>query len=124
MNPITILTAISAAKSAIDAAIKIKENFSDIKRDAKSGGVTTGQSEASIEVLRAEISLQNERLSDLVTQVEENRTIIEKQNTIIIEVSHAVKVTAETVKTVKTLAVTASIIALIAMAVSIYAISR
>lgn len=124
MNPITILTAISAAKSAIDAAIKVKENFFDIKRDAKSGAAATGKSEASIEILREEISLQNERLSDLVAQVEENRIIIEKQNTIIIEVSHAVKVTAETVKTVKTLAVTASIIALIAMAVSIYAISR
>lgn len=124
MNPITILTAISAAKSAIDAAIKVKENFFDIKRDTQSVVAATGRSDASIEVLRAEISLQNERLSDLTAQVEENRIIIEKQNTIIIEVSNAVKVTAETVKTVKTMAVTASIIALIAIAVSIYAISR
>lgn len=124
MNPITILTAISAAKSAIDAAIKVKESFFDAKKEARSEEAATVKSEVDFDALREEINLQKKCLSELASQVEENRTIIERQNAIIIEISSAVKVTAETVKTVKTIAVAATVIAIIAIVVSIYAALR
>ena len=120
MDPSSIITAISAAKSAIDAAVKVKENFFNSKNSAKYANTALPDAGFSLELLQGEIDLHKKSLSDVMVQVEENRTILEKQNEIIIGLSNALKVTAETAKTLKTISIAACITSVLAIAIALF----
>lgn len=102
MDPMTIMLAVDAAKTAIDGAIQLKEKFFT-KNGARSESENISQSATNFDALQSQLVLHKEQINVLSGQLDECRAILEKQNEIIIELSNALKVTAETTKNLKKL---------------------
>ncbi|KQT33278.1 hypothetical protein [Methylophilus sp. Leaf414] len=122
MDPTTILSAINAAKVAIDTAVKVKDNFFGPTASSKSSSTTAAKASATVDALQSEIELHKKRFDELAAFVEENRTIVQEQNEIIIGLSNALKVTAETVQRQRVITFVMALISTVAILVSVYAL--
>lgn len=121
MNPIAIISAISAAKEAIEAAIKVKEKFFDAKPAAPVPvDVEAPEEGLSNQAMQGEIDVLKQQLAQLMSQAEQDRMILEQQNGIIIELSTAVKLTAESAKSLKAFSIVAIILSAGALAFAMY----
>lgn len=122
MDPMAIVYAISAAKEAIDGAIQLKEKFFT-KGGPQSEHETELASLPNIEALQSQLIQHEEHLAELKHQLDQCRSILEKQNEIIIELSNALKITAETTKNLKkllTISIGISGLAMVVAVVSIF----
>jgi len=93
----SILAAIDIANKAVDAGIKIKEKFFDGKSGNKSGNAI------ALENLQAEL---------------------EAQNQIIINLSTALRFTAEELKKIKVVAISAVLVSVISISLAAYVLIR
>lgn len=123
MDASTILQAINAAKVAIDTAVKVKNNFFDHTSTSNTSSPAASTS-TTVETLQTEIDTQKRRLIEVTTEVSENRTIIQEQNEIIIGLSNALKITAESVHRQRIINLTLAVVSLLSVLLSLYALFR
>lgn len=124
MSPLTIIGAIQAADFAIDAAVKVKNHFFSSKRGDVADVAIKSEISVTLETLQAEVNYQKRQLVEMATEVAANREIIQEQNEIIIELSSALKVTAEAAKKLRVFTFIFAILCLIAISVASYALFR
>lgn len=124
MNPTAILTAINTAKVAIDTALKVKDSLFGTNALSKSDSSISAKTSDTIDALQVEIELQNKRIDELATFVDKNRIIIQEQNEIIIGLSNALKVTAESVQRQRTIMLAAALVSSVAILISVYVLTR
>ena len=124
MDPLTIIGAIQAADLAIDAAAKVKNHFFSSKAADKTGAAKKEEISVSLETLQADVNLQKKQLAEITAEVAENRTIIQEQNEIIIGLSNALKVTAETAQKLKVFTFIFASLSVVAIFVALYALFR
>lgn len=124
MSPLTIIGAIQAADFAIDAAVKVKNHFFSPKRDERADVAIKSEISVTLETLQTEVNLQKRQLAEMADEVADNRTIIQEQNEIIIELSSALKVTAEAAKRLRVFMFIFAAFSLIAISVALYALFR
>lgn len=124
MGPLTIFGAIQAADLAVDAAVKVKNHFFSSKGADKTEAAQKAEISVTIETLQAEVNLQKQQLAEVTAEVADNRAIIQEQNEIIIELSNALKVTAETVQKLRVFTFIFASLSLVAIFVAAYALIR
>lgn len=124
MNPTAILTAINTAKVAIDTALKVKDSLFGTNALSKSDSTISAKTSDTIDALQVEIELQNKRIDELATFVDKNRIIIQEQNEIIIGLSNALKVTAESVQRQRIITLAAALVSSVAILISVYVLTR
>lgn len=124
MNPTAILTAINTAKVAIDTALKVKDSLFGTNALSKSDSTISAKTSDTIDALQVEIELQNKRIDELATFVDKNRIIIQEQNEIIIGLSNALKVTAESVQRQRIIMLAAALVSSVAILISVYVLTR
>ncbi len=122
MGPLTIFGAIQAADLAVDAAVKVKNHFFSSKSADKTEAAQKAEISVTIETLQAEVNLQKQQLAEVTAEVADNRAIIQEQNEIIIELSNALKVTAETVQKLRVFTFIFVLLSLVAIFVAAYAL--
>ena len=124
MDPTAILSAINAAKVAIDAAVKVKDNFFGSTSASKASSTAAARTSTTVEALQTEFDVQKKRLTEVAAEVSENRTIIQEQNEIIIGLSNALKVTAETVQRQRAITLVLAAVSSASVLLSLYALFR
>ena len=124
MDPLTIFSAIQAADLAIDAAAKVKNHFFSSKSADKTDAVKKAEISVTLETLQAEVNLQKKQLAEVTAEVAENRTIIQEQNEIIIGLSNALKITAETAQKLRVFTFIFASLSVVAIFVALYALFR
>ena len=124
MDPTTIFGAIRAADLAIDAAAKVKNHFFSSNGSNKANAAKGVKASANLETLQAEVDLQKKQLAEVTAEVADNRAIIQEQNEIIIGLSNALKVTAETTQKLRVFIFVAVAISVVAISVALYVLFR
>ncbi|HEY3301385.1 MAG TPA: hypothetical protein VGJ90_11480 [Methylophilaceae bacterium] len=124
MGPLTIFGAIQAADLAVDAAIKVKNHFFSSKSADKTETVNKAEISVTIETLQAEVNIQKQKLAEVTAEVADNRAIIQEQNEIIIELSNALKVTAETAQKLRVFTFIFALLSVVAIFVAGYVLIR
>lgn len=124
MGPLTIFGAIQAADLAVDAAIKVKNHFFSSKSAGKTEAVNKAEISVTIETLQAEVNIQKQKLAEVTAEVADNRAIIQEQNEIIIELSNALKVTAETAQKLRIFTLIFASLSIVAIFVAGYGLIR